>query len=459
MLQSAKFASDPRVAEAKKTLLAVLHEHSATLTGPRPPDPALAEDMRKHLESALHARGRSMYFPYLGSGLGNGALVELIDGSVKMDFISGIGVHVLGHSHPLIVEAGLDAALSDTVMQGNLQMNPDAIEVCQILLHLANRSGAHLGHCFLSTSGAMANENALKIIFQKKTPASRLLAFKGAFAGRSMATVQITDRPEYRRGLPVALAVDHVPYFDFTQPEKSTRQTLEAIDACLKAHPGEYAAMVIEPILGEGGFYPGSAAYFEQLLSHLREAGVLVFLDEIQSFGRTSQPFAFQHFGLDRFVDVVTVGKMTQVCATLYRAELNPDPALLSQTFSGSSSSIRAALAILRELDNGGYFGAEGKVMRLGAYFGQKLEALAAKFPGKIAGPFGLGGMVGFTPMGGDMAKTTELVKKLFANGLIGFPAGKEVARIRFLLPYGAIDESDIDLACQIIEQTLETTP
>lgn len=459
MLQSAKLAQDPRVAEAKKTLLAVLHEHSATLTGPRPPDPALAAEMEKHLEDANHARGRAMYFPYLGSGLGNGALVELIDGSVKLDFISGIGVHVLGHSHPLIVEAGLDAALTDTVMQGNLQMNADAIQVCQILLNLANKSGARMGHCFLSTSGAMANENALKIIFQKRTPAGRILAFKGAFAGRSMTTAMITDRPEYRKGLPVTIQVDHVPFFDPNQPEQSTRQTLEAIDAKLAAHPGEHAAMIIEPIQGEGGFYPGSATYFEQVLARLREAGVLIFLDEIQSFGRTSQPFAFQHFGLDRFVDVVTIGKMTQVCATLYRAELNPDPALLSQTFTGSTSSIRAALAILNELQSGGYFGAEGKIIRLGAYFAEKLEALSQRFPDKVAGPYGLGGMVGFTPMGGDMAKTTELVKKLFANGLIGFPAGKSPARIRFLLPYGAIDEEDIDLACQIIEQTLETLP
>lgn len=455
MLKADQLKQDPRVLAAKQALLEAVREHSASVSGPKPPDPDLTQNFEAQAAESTEVRGRGLALPYLASGLGNGAWVELTDGSVKLDFISGIGVHILGHSHPLIVESGIDAALTDTVMQGNLQMAYDSIELGRLLLDLANQQDADLGHCFLSTSGAMANENALKVAFQAKAPASRVLAFEGAFAGRSMATCQITARAAYRKGLPSTLAVDRVPYFDHRDPEGSTKATLDAIDRHLTTFPGEHALMVVEPILGEGGFYPGSAAFFEAMMTRLQEAGVLIFMDEVQSFGRTSMPFAFQHFGLDRFADIVSLGKMTQVCATLYRAELNPDPALLSQTFTASTSAIRAALATLEEFQSGDYFGPDGKILRLGKHFAERLKAMSKKHPDLIEGPFGLGGMVGMTPFGGDPKKAMPFVKALFANGLIGFPAGKEPARVRFLLPYGAITEKEIDIAAELIEKTL----
>ena len=104
-------------------------------------------------------------------------MVELLDGSVKYDFITGIGVHYMGHSHPEILDASIDAALEDTVMQGNLQASPIGTEVSKLFLQAARRKGSKLEYCFLTSSGAMANENALKVIFQKKATANRFLAF------------------------------------------------------------------------------------------------------------------------------------------------------------------------------------------------------------------------------------------------------------------------------------------
>jgi len=455
MLHAERLNADPRLAEAKRALIDLVREHAAEITGPRPPAPSQAEAFTSRAELASRVRGRPLILPYLGSGLGNGPWVELTDGSVKLDFISGIGVHVLGHSHPAIVEASIDAALSDTVMEGNLQMNPDSLELGDALLRLANRSGANLAHCFLTTSGAMANENALKILFQKHAPASRLLAFEGAFAGRSLVTSQITDRPEYREGLPRTIEVDRIPYFHPERPEASTDEAVAALERHLAAHPGQHAGMVFELILGEGGFYPGGSAFFTALLERLREAGVGILLDEIQSFGRTSQPFAFQHFGLDAFADVVTVGKMTQVCATLYRADLNPKPALLSQTFTAGTAAIRAALAILAELEKRGSWGEHGTILRLGRAFTDGLQQLAERYPDRVEGPFGLGGMIGFTPYGGDPGQTKDFVNRLFEAGLMGFPAGKDPARVRFLLPHGVIDESHIETALGLLETTL----
>ncbi len=123
------------------------------------------------------------FFPYLGSGIGNGPFVELADGSVKLDLITGIGVHGFGHSHPLLVEAGIDAAIGDTIMQGNLQQNSNSYELVKLLVDTACQFGAGLNHCLLSTSGAMANENSLKMAFQKNYPANRVIAFLSLFRG------------------------------------------------------------------------------------------------------------------------------------------------------------------------------------------------------------------------------------------------------------------------------------
>src|SRR3954451_14123746 len=179
--------ADPRVAQAKELLRAPPAEHNQKQPrGARPPNPdrkVAYEELLKHFGAA---RGGALFFPYLGSGLGKGALVELADGSVKYDMISGIGVHYFGHSHPMLVDTGVDAAIRDTVMQGNLQQNVESVALARTLVEMANRDGAErrIAHCFLTTSGAMANENALKMALAKSSPASRVLAFSHGFAGR-----------------------------------------------------------------------------------------------------------------------------------------------------------------------------------------------------------------------------------------------------------------------------------
>jgi acetylornithine/succinyldiaminopimelate/putrescine aminotransferase len=220
---AAGLASDPRIAQAKRLLLDTITDHQRNITGIRPPEAGSKQYYDELLAEFGEVRGAPLFYPYVGSGIGRGPFVELADGSIKYDFISGIGVHHWGHSHPSLIEASLDAALQDTVMQGNLQQNSESLEVAGLLLEGANRNGARLKHCFLSTSGAMANENAFKIIFQKKSPACRILAFEGCFAGRTLAMAQITDKPLYRDGLPSMLSVDYIPFFDPSRPADSIR--------------------------------------------------------------------------------------------------------------------------------------------------------------------------------------------------------------------------------------------
>src|SRR4051794_34347549 len=163
-LASEALMNDPRVAEARRLMLLALTDQQRRLTGVRAADPERTQSHEQALREFAEIRGGALYYPYLGSGIGRGCLVELADGSVKYDMISGIGVHGLGHSHPALAAALFDAALADTVMQGNLQQNTDSLEISRLLIELAGRGGSRLSHCFLSSSGAMANENALKLV-------------------------------------------------------------------------------------------------------------------------------------------------------------------------------------------------------------------------------------------------------------------------------------------------------
>ncbi|MET0154048.1 MAG: aminotransferase class III-fold pyridoxal phosphate-dependent enzyme [Candidatus Binatia bacterium] len=450
--------TDPRIAEAKRLLLEVAAERRRRLTGVRPADPARAECYRETLERFAEHRGGRLFHPYLGSGAGAGALVELADGSVKLDMVGGIGVHVLGHGDPALVEAGVESALRDVVMQGNLQQNVESAAIAAQLVTIARESAARLDHCFLTSSGAMANENALKILFQARAPADRLLALDGCFAGRTMALAAITDEPAYREGLPRALSVDYVPFFDPRDARVSTVRAVEVLERHLSRYPGRHAAMVFELVQGEGGFRPGRRDYFVAVMEALRGHGVPVFIDEIQTFGRSTRWFAFQHFGLEQYVDVVTIGKMTQVCATLFSDTVKPRPGLLSQTFTGSTSAILAAAAILDRLGAGGFFGEDGRIARIHARFASQFEGIAKRNAERF-GPgvygWGLGGMIAFEVDGGDLAATKQFLRRLFDAGVVAYYAGSSPARVRFLPPLGAITDGDVDLACEIVERSL----
>ena len=449
-------SADPRIAQAKALLAAVLQEHSTTINAVRPPNPTLVPQHQSALARLALARGGAPYFPYMTSGIGNGPFVELGDGSVKLDFIVGIGVHGMGHSHPAMLAATIDAGLEDTVMQGNLQHNSGSLAMCERLLKLATKQGAKLDHCLLSTSGAMANENSLKIAFHNRFPASRVICLDNCFAGRSIALAQLTDRPAYRSGLPQALDVDFIPMFHPSDPEGTTRGAIETLKKLLARHPGEYACLWLELVAGEGGYYPGTKSFFEGLCQLCHANNVLVIFDEVQTFSRLSQPFAFQHFGLDAYADLVTLGKITQVCATLYGERLKPKGPVLSQTFTGATASIRCGLAVLDELEAKGCFGSQGWNVHRHQYFKSKLERLAKQYPGKICGPYGEGMMIAFTPGTGSAEEAKDMLMSLYDLGLMGFLAGNNPNRIRFLPPPGVTTEEHIDLACNIIEQVIK---
>lgn len=450
-LLATKLQHDPRIQQAQKLLLEALHEHQIEIKGIRPPYPHLTQEYDDLLNQFMEIRGGKLFFPYIGSGIGKGPFVELLDGSIKYDMISGIGCHYWGHSHPDLLASSVDAALSDTIMQGHLQQNIDSFEISKILI---NASG--MDHCFLSSSGVMANENALKLAFQKKGGiASRILAFDRCFMGRTTTMTQITDKPSFREGIPLNLFVDYVPFYHDDHPEESIKRSVAILKTYLARYPKQHAAMCFELVQGEGGFHPGSHEFFKALMQILREHEVPIIVDEVQTFGRTSKLFAYQHFQLEEYVDIVTIGKLSQICATLFRKEFKPKPGLLSQTFTSSTSAIQASHVILNGLLEGNYFGPKGKIMHIHESFLKKFQDIEKRHPHLISGPYGIGAMIAFTPCDGDLARVTQFIHRLFHAGVISFTAGSHPARVRFLVPAGVITSTDIDNVMQIVEKVL----
>ena len=455
-LAAQKLHADPRLQQARQLIADAVADAQQGIDRPRPADPALAASYQQQLDTFAKLRGGALPIPYLGSGLGRGPLVELRDGSVKYDMICGIGVHGLGHSDPGLIEAGIDGALADAVMQGNLQQNAESAALCDDLVERACRHGAKLEHCFLTTSGSMANDNALKIIFQKHAPADRIMAFSHCFGGRTLAMASVTDKAAYRVGLPETMKVGYLPFYKPGGKQKSIDSTIKHLNNHVARYAGRVSGVMFEMIQGEGGYNAGDAEYFQAVMARCKELGLAVWVDEIQSFGRTSTPFAFQHYGLDELVDVVSVGKMTQVCATLFTDSYKPRPGLISQTFTGASSQIFAGREMLKRLDEHGAFGVDGLNMTTRGHFAELLSALHHRHPDKLgSGLYGEGSMIGFEVFGGDAPKTLAVMHKLYELGVIAFVCGSDPMRLRFLPPVCVMRAGDAQAVCDLLEQAL----
>ncbi|MBT5856520.1 aminotransferase class III-fold pyridoxal phosphate-dependent enzyme [bacterium] len=444
------FDQDPEFEKCLKALVQTISTKRSHLTGIKAPDYLYTQGYASALSDIKKARGSGLFYPYLSSGIGNGAFVQLADGSIKYDFISGIGAHWT-HGSDAMLEACIRGAIQDTVMQGNLQQNLDSLTLIKRLSELSG-----LDHAFLTTSGAMANENALKILFQYRQPATRLLAFEHCFSGRTLALAHVTDKSKYRVGLPDTLTVDYLPFYDANHPEESTQKAISLLESYISRYPDAYAGLMMELIQGEGGFYPGTKSFFMALIEVCKSHSIPIFIDEIQTFGRTDHLFAYQHFGLQDHVDIVTVGKLSQVCATLYNQALQPKPGLVSQTFTSSATAISAAIHVLDELTQNGYLGQDGLIMSRSNQMRDGLKSIAQRRPDIVEGPYGYGGMIAFTSYKGDPERTMAYIRRLYEAGVIVFINGNDPLRVRFLMPIGGVTETDIQKVLVVVEECLD---
>ena len=468
----------PAVRVAIDTLVEQVRVRSSTITAARAGDSTRKVAYDDLLARASEVRGRPLLFPIISSGAGNGPLIELADGSVKWDMICGIGVNFFGHADLDMVTQAIEGSLDATVKHGNLASTFDAYAFGETFLTEAKKN-SKLRHAYIATGGAMANENALKVCLHKrhinnleavvknpdakieqllaKTSSSpRILAFKDCFMGRSIVMAGVGDNHVGREGLPIALPVDYMPFYDPAAVERmggGTAGKKRYIDMCLwhldqyvQRYPGAHACFIFELIQGEGGFNVGDRDFFLALIEFCKANKIAVWDDEIQSFGRSEQMFAYDLFNLGQYVDVFCVGKMTQACATLWTEEYNPKTTILSGTFTGEGVSFRVGRRVIERLRDGDFYGPTGSFAQHHALFREHAIALVDKHPEwfpiapavgstRAALVSGIGGMMRLTPFGGDKDKISKATKTIFEEGTLLLSCGHGPYHLRMLPP------------------------
>jgi 4-aminobutyrate aminotransferase-like enzyme len=433
----------PRVREAARALIAAVAEEAEKRT-------LSPNAYRRALRQLERQRGRGLIFPALAGGTGRGARVGLADGTSLIDFISGIGTYGFGHADPDLLETAVAAAAKDSVFQGHLLPGPEYLNLSQALLRHA---GERIRHAWLSVSGAMANENALKLILQKHAPADRIVVFERCFAGRTLALAELTDKPAFREGLPLRGNALHVPFYDPDDADSAAR-SVAALDAHLARYPGRIAAMLFELVQGEGGFHTAPREFFAALMERCREAKIAVWIDEVQTFARTGELFAFRTFELEDYVDVVTAGKVLQGSAALFTRAYNPRPGLIAGTYAGSTVGMAVGARIVERLENEGYLGPEGRIAVLGSRVERRYEAARRRMPQAVGPRSGIGAMQAFVPFDGSREIASAVVQAAFEEGLMVLTAGVKPSKIRMLLPLNTTDE-EIEAGFALLEKAL----
>ena len=436
----------PKFEQGLRLMLEAIAEAEQSGTAPLTPAAMNAE-----LRDLAKFRGRAAFYPYLGSGIGRGARAMLADGRWVLDLALGIGVHLFGHGNLDLIETAIRAAASDLVMQGNLVFNREYNLLMKTLLAHAPRG---MTHCWLSLSGADANENALKLVRQKRNGRPGIIAFRGCFHGRTTAMAEITDRPDYRIGQPQTFEVKYLPFFDHHDP-RSPASTLEILRRIISSDGDQIAAIIVELVQGEAGFVTAPREFFVPLFEECRRAGIAIWIDEVQTFARVTELFATELLNLADYADVITVGKVFQGSALLFRREFAPDPALISGTYSGATVPMAVARRIIEKLVNEHIFGHEGRERELEQLTRSHLDRLGRAKPGMISELDGIGAMLAFRVGDGALNSTREFIRRCFDAGLVLYYGGHEPACVRLFLPAGVLTDDELAEAFDIMERCL----
>jgi 4-aminobutyrate aminotransferase len=400
---------------------------------------------------------------------GEGAVVEDVDGNLFLDCAAGIAVASTGHSHPDVVAAITDQAQRFLHMSGtDFYYEPQ--------VRLAEEVGALAPirqpvRSFFGNSGTEANEAAIKLA-RYQSGRFNLIAFLGSFHGRTMGSLALTSsKVVQRRGFgPMMPGVFHAPYANCyrcpvgLKPESCAAECLRFIEDQLLVHlvsPDEVAAVIVEPIQGEGGYVVPPAAFHERLRELTRRHGMLLIIDEVQSgMGRTGKMFAIEHFGIE--ADIVTIAKGIASGLPLGIMSAQSDlmtwpPGAHASTFGGNPVSCAAALATLKILRDGLVRNAD----EVGRHLMDRLRALMDKHP-LIGDVRGRGLMIGVELVRDRQTKeraTTErdtIVQEMFKRGVLILGAGANA--LRFAPPL-VLTKSQADTIADVFDQALAALP
>jgi 4-aminobutyrate aminotransferase/(S)-3-amino-2-methylpropionate transaminase len=389
-----------------------------------------------------------------------GAVLEDVDGNRFIDLGGGIGCANVGHRNPRVLgalRAQLDAFL-------HLCFQVTGYESYVSLAEKLNQitPGNFAKKTFLVNSGAEAVENAVKIA-RAFTGRPAVLSVEDGFHGRTMLGLSLTSKTHpYKEGFgPFLPEVYRIPYGVHANTRLSSRgpmarsEVAELLDQTFRrvVAAESVAAIVVEPVLGEGGFVVPPDGFLLALAEICRERGIVFIADEIQTgFGRTGELFACSHFGVepDVILSAKSLGGGTPIAAVTGRAEIMdaPGPGGLGGTFNGNPASCAAALAVIEEFADGQLL---ARARLLGVQFQRKASAWQRQHA-FIADVRGLGAMqaVEFVDANG----ANRLAAHCLKNGVLVLTAGTYGNVVRLLMPLTITDE-EYDQALQVLEDGL----
>ncbi len=389
-----------------------------------------------------------------------GAVLWDVEGREYLDFIGGIGVLNLGHAHPRIVAAVKAQLERFTHTSFQVTLYDSYIELAERLCALA--PGTFAKKAFFVSTGSEAVENAVKIA-RGYTKRSGVITFRHGYHGRTLLTLAMTGKVQpYKQPSFGPYPADvYQTAFPSALHGVSVEAALAELQELFAAQiaPERVAAIVIEPVQGEGGFVPAPAEFLRALRAIADKHGIVLVFDEIQSgFGRTSKMFASEHSGV--VPDLMTVAKSLAgglpLAGVVGRAEImdGPEPGGLGGTYAGNPLACAAALATLDAFEEEEIL---ERAVALGARLRAALDALAAAYP-QIVEVRGLGAMLAFElgdagVPGSAAAATQRIVEAARERGLLLMKAGNGNI-IRILVPL-VIEPPQLDRALAILAESV----
>jgi len=396
---------------------------------------------------------------------GYGPVVEDPDGNRYLDFAAGIAVVATGHSHPEVVAAIKAQADRFLHVCATDFFYDSVVELAEGLARRAPGPGPW--RVFFANSGAETVEAAIKLA-RLRTGRQKVVAFYGAFHGRTYGAMSLTaSRPVQRRGYgPFVPEIVHSHYAHcYRCPVNRQKETcdVECLDLLTKTmfgttiDPREVAAVIVEPVQGEGGYVVPHPGFLKRLRDLTREHGILLIADEVQcGMGRTGRLFASEHFGLEP--DIVTLAKgiasgMPLGALLAHESVMQWNDGGHGSTFGGNPVSVSAALATLRLLENG----LVDNAAQVGDHLMGALRAELAPFEA-VGDIRGLGLMIGVEIVkdraGREPAPELRerILEEAFRRGLLLLGCGKNTIRIS---PPLVIDREDAEIAARILAEAV----
>ena len=390
----------------------------------------------------------------------DGAEIWDIEGNRFIDFATGIAVCNTGHTHPKVTEAVIEQVKRFSHTCVMVTPYDSAVRLAEALNALA--PGPSKKKSMFVTTGAEAVENAVKIA-RAHTGRRAVIAFDGGYHGRTNFTLGLTGKvAPYKLGFgPFPNDIYRVP-FPIAYHGVTEEDSLKALDMLLTCdvEAKDVAALIIEPVQGEGGFYPASDSFLRAIRAFCDQHGIVMIADEIQSgFGRTGKFFCMEHSGVEP--DLMTVAKGMAggypIAGVVGKAEIMdaPAPGGLGGTYAGSPVACVAALAVIEAIKDEDLVARSAKI---GTIFKTRLTALQAKYPDVIGDiRCDRGAMIAIELVkNGDANQpnpelTAKLVPEAYSRGLVVLKCGVRGNAFRFL-PALNISDTLINEGLDILE-------